>query len=433
LTKGVGGLDNNSMQKILSFILKILAQAVIKKYKPKIVAITGSVGKTSAKEAMAVVLRAKFNTRAPSKNFNNEIGTPLTILGQTNSPGKNILAWLWIFVKSLKLLIIKNKDYPEILVLEMGADRPGDIKYLISIAKPDISVITAIGPSHIEFFGSIKNIVKEKSYILKPLTENSLAVINNDDLNLEKVIANYQNKIFTFGKKENSDIKISDINITQKDDTYGTSFKLTNQGAEVPMFLPYVLGWQHAYAAASATAVALHLGLNLVDIGKNLLEYKAARGRTNLIKGIKNTWIIDDSYNASPQSSKAALDILAGMPIAGRRIAVLGDMLELGALTEEGHQEVGRELVRLGVDYLFVIGERSRDIARGAKEAGMDEADIYHFPYSKEAGVFLQERIKENDIVLIKGSRGAKMEQIVYEVMAKPWLAKDLLVGPVID
>lgn len=419
------------MKKILQFILKSLAKAVIKKYQPKVIAITGSVGKTSTKEAIFAVLQDKFITRAPAKNFNNEIGTPLTILGQKKSPAKNILAWLWIFVVSLKLLIIRDKNYPEVLVLEMGADKPGDIKYLTSIAKPDISVITAIGASHIEFFRSIANIVKEKSSILDRLDKDGLAVINNDDANLQKLISEYKNKIYTFGKKEGSSVKISDIHISKKDNNYGTSFKLIYQGAEVPMFLPYVLGWQHSYAAASAAAVALYLGINLVDVGKKLLKYKPARGRTNLIRGIKNTWIIDDSYNASPQSAKAALDLLADMPIVGHKIAVLGDMLELGALTEEAHQEVGRELVRLGIDYLFVVGERSRDIARGAKEAGMDEDNIYHFPYTKEAGIFLQERLKENDVILVKGSRGAKMEQIVYEIMAKPWQAKDLLVGQI--
>ncbi|MBT4210044.1 MAG: UDP-N-acetylmuramoyl-tripeptide--D-alanyl-D-alanine ligase [Candidatus Komeilibacteria bacterium] len=419
------------MKKILHFILKILAKAVINKYQPKVIAITGSVGKTSAKEAIAVVLRAKFNTRTPSKNFNNEIGTPLTILGQENSPGKNILAWLWIFILAIKLVLIKDKNYPEVLVLEMGADKPGDIKYLTAIASPDISIITAIGSSHIEFFRTIDNIVKEKSTILDRLNKNGLAILNNDDVNLVKVIKDYKRKIFTFGKKEGSNVRISEINITNKDNTYGTSFKLTHSGSEVPMFLPYVLGWQHAYAAASAALVALYLDMNLVDIAKQLLEYKPARGRTNLIRGIKNTWIIDDSYNASPQSAKAALDLLSNMPSEGRKIAVLGDMLELGALTEEAHQEVGRELIRLGIDYLFVVGEKSRDIARGAKAAGMDQDNIYHFPFTKEAGVFLQERLKENDIILVKGSRGAKMEQIVYEIMAKPWRAKDLLVGQI--
>lgn len=419
------------MHKILYFILKTLAKSVIVKYRPQIIAITGSVGKTSTKEAIFSVLKDKFNVRSANKNFNNEVGIPLTILGQENSPGKNILAWLWIFIKALKLLIINDSNYPEILVLEMGADKPGDISYLTSIVRPNIAIITAIGTSHLEFFKSLKNIIKEKSSILDRLDHDGLAILNNDDINLEKVIANCKNKVMTFGKSEDSDVKITDIRISAKDNIYGTNFKLSYCGAEVPMFLPYVLGWQHAQAAAVATTVALHLGMNLVTVGQELLKYKPAKGRTNLIRGIKDTWIIDDTYNASPQSAKVALDILADFPIAGRKIAIMGDMLELGSLSEEGHREVGRELVRLGINYLYVVGERSRDIARGAREAGLDKDKIYHFPYTKEAGIFLQERVKTNDVILVKGSRGAKMEQVVYEIMAKPWLAKELLVEQV--
>ena len=419
------------MKKILYFILKILAKLVINKYQPTIIGITGSVGKTSTKEAIYSVLNDKFKVRRNIKNFNNEIGTPLTILGYNQTPGKNIFRYLAILSKAMAL-IFKKKKYPKILILEMGADKPGDIDYLTSIAKPEIAVITAIGSSHLEYFGTMKNIVKEKSKILRYLDLEGWAILNKDDDNLKGLISNSKYQIKTFGRGEASDVRISDIRISQKEQVYGTAFKIIYQGAEVPMFLPNVLGWQHAQAAAAACAVALTLGMNLVEIGKNILDYKPARGRTNLIKGVKETWIIDDTYNASPQSSKTALDILAEIPATGDKIAVFGDMLELGSASEEGHKEVGREVFRLGIDYLYVVGERSRDIARGAREAGMSEDKIYHFPRTMEAGVFLQERIKLGDIILIKGSRGSKMEQLVYEIMAKPWLADELLVGKVI-
>ena len=419
------------MKKILYFKLKILSRWIIAKYKPKVVGITGSVGKTSAKEAVSSVLSKKFKIRSNAKNFNNELGTPLTIIGLNDSPGKNIFKWWGVFYKALALLI-KNKNYPEILILEMGADRPGDIDYLTSIAKPEIALITAIGPSHLEFFGSIKNIVKEKSKILRHLGLEGVAILNKDDDNLAGLIKNSQYQIKTFGRHEDSQVRVSEIKITKKDNCFGTSFKISYQGAILPMFLPNVLGWQHAQAAAAACAVGLSLGMNLVEISQGLLDYKPARGRTNLIEGIKNTWIIDDTYNASPQSAKVALEILAEFPAPNsRKIAVFGDMLELGTMSEEGHREVGRELVKLDLDYLFVIGERSRDIARGAKEAGMSEDKIYHFPYNAEAGIFLQERLKEGDLILVKGSRGAKMEEIVCEIMSKPWQADELLVAKV--
>ena len=420
------------MLKILHLKLKILAKMVLRKYKPKIIGITGSVGKTSAKEAIFCVLDGKFSVRRSRKNYNNEIGTPMTILGYISSPGKNIFLWFWRFLQAGRLIIFRDKNYPQVLILEMGADHPGDIQYLTSIAKPSVGVITAIGASHLEFFKTIENIVKEKSKILRHLGSEGWAVINNDDHYLEDAIYSTKAHKKTFGASEGSDVRITDVKITKKDDKYGTSFKLVHQGAEVPMFLPNVLGRQHAQAAATAAAVGLAMGMNLVEIGEKLLNYKPARGRTNLIEGVKNTWLIDDSYNASPQSSKLAIDILADIPIDGRKIAVFGDMLELGSLSEEGHREVGRELVRQKIDYLFVVGERSRDIARGAKEAGMDEDKIYHFPYSEETGIFLQERMKEGDVVLVKGSRGVKMEQVVYEIMARPWLADELLVAKVV-
>lgn len=420
------------MKKILHFILKILAQLIIGKYQPKVIAITGSVGKTSAKEAIFAVLDGKFIIRRSSKNFNNEIGTPLTIIGFTKTPGKNLFLWLWVFITAIKLLIITNKHYPEILILEMGADKPGDISYLTSIAKPSMALITAIGPSHLEHFKSIKNIVKEKSKILRHLNHRGWAILNQDDINLQSLINSDKYQVKTFGRNTASNVLLSEVKIANRDNYYGTAFKLKYQGSEVPMFLPNVLGWQHAQAAAAAAAVALSLDINLVAVGKGLYKYKPARGRTNLIAGVKGTWIIDDTYNASPQSSKVALDILAEMPCSGRKIAVFGDMLELGSLSEEGHREVGKELVKLGINYLFVIGERSRDIARGAKLAGMSDDKIFHFPFTMEAGVFIQERIKEGDVILIKGSRGSKMEQVVYEIMAKPWLAGELLVAPVI-
>ncbi|RJQ34877.1 UDP-N-acetylmuramoyl-tripeptide--D-alanyl-D-alanine ligase [Candidatus Parcubacteria bacterium] len=419
------------MKKFLYLILKVLAKIVINKYRPKVVAITGSVGKTSAKEAIASVLQARFSVYRNSKNYNNEVGLPLTILGVSRSGGKNVFRWLYIFIYSLKIILFKDKEYPQVLILEMGADKPGDINYLTSIAKPDLAVITAIGHSHMEFFGSLENIVKEKSSILARLKNTDWAIINGDDNNLSATIKNCQSKIKTFGQNETNEVRISDIKISKRGNQYGTSFKLIYGGSSVPMFLPAVLGWQHAQAAASGAAVALALGMNLVEVGESLQNYQSARGRTNLILGVKNSFIIDDTYNSSPQSSKAALEILAEMPSSGRKIVVFGDMLELGAVSEQAHKAVGKKLVELKIDYLFVVGERSRDIARGAKAAGMSEDKIYHFPHTMEAGAFLQERLKAEDIILIKGSRGAKMEQVVYEIMAKPWLADELLVGSV--
>ena len=416
--------------KILHFILKILAKLVLRKYHPQVIAITGSVGKTSTKEAVYSVLVNKFRVEKSIKNYNNEIGLPLTIFNK-ESGHKNIFKWLAIFLFVLKILIFRKKDYPKVLILEMAADQPGDINYLTSFAKPDRAIITTIGHSHLESFGSLQNIIKEKGSILNRLTKDDYAILNEDDKEVLKFKGRTKAKVRTFGQSKEADIYISHIKISTKDNIIGMSFKLNNKGSEIPIFLPNVLGWQHAQATAAATAVGLSLGMNLVEIGKSLRNYQPAPGRTNLIKGIKHTYLIDDTYNSAPQSSFLALEILKDFPREGRRIAVLGDMLELGKLTEEGHRSVGKRVKELNIDYLFTIGERTRDIAKGAQEAGFSKDKIFSFPFNKETGLFLQERLKENDIVLIKGSRGMKMEEIVYEIMAEPWKANELLVSKV--
>ena len=170
--------------------MKILAQLILFRHKPFIIAITGSVGKTSAKEAVYSVLKNRFSVRRNRKNYNNEIGVPLTII-DAETGGRSIFAWFKIFAKGITG-VFYAKNYPKVLVLEMGADKPGDIKYLTSIVQPHIAVITAIGYSHLEFFHSLKNIIREKSSILADLDKNDLAVLNNDDKNLEKIIANCQ-------------------------------------------------------------------------------------------------------------------------------------------------------------------------------------------------------------------------------------------------
>ncbi len=415
------------MKKILELILKHLARAILAKYRPKVIGITGSVGKTSTKEAIFAVLKNKFRVRRNIKNYNNEIGLPLTIIGR-HSGGRNIFRWLEIFYHALSLIVLTNKKYPEILVLEMGVDRINDMDYLLSIVTPNVSVITAIGPSHLEHFGSLENILAEKSKILRPLQHSDWAILNQDDEVVAGLIEHCRCQVRTYGVKDNAQVKLSDIDFIKQQDTYGTAFKLSFNNEQSEIFLPNILGRQHAVALAAAVAVASVYNLSWSEIISQFKNYKPALGRTNLLPGIKHSWIIDDTYNSAPQSAEVALEILAKLPNSGHKVAVLGDMLELGKISEKAHQEIGQLVAKLGIDYLYVVGERSRDIAKGAKEAGLSEDRIYHFPFTAEAGLFLQDRLKDNDLVLVKGSQGMRMEKVVYEIMASPWEAKELLV-----
>jgi len=428
------------MRDILQYILKILAIMTIWRYRPVIVGVTGSVGKTGAKEAIYNVLSEKFKTRRNIKNYNNEIGAPLTVLGSYLSPEttfSGLLGWFRIFLISL-FGIIYQRNYPEILVLELGVSKSDDMKYLMNFIPVKIGVFTAIGefPSHLEFFPEKGRLVKEKSLLIKSLPDDGLAVLNYDDLSVRQVGDDLPKKIkviyYGFGqgadlKIENYELKIDDL---EKGD-FGINFKLDYQGSFVPIRLIKVLGKHQVFAATAAASVGLFFNLNLVDISESLKNYYTLPGRTNLIKGIKQTWIIDDTYNASPLSVESALEILDELGSKSseqiRKIAVLGDMMELGVETEPGHRIVGEKVAKTA-DLLFTIGSRARFIADEAKQNGFNKDKIFEFSTSEQAGLPLQQEIQKGDIILVKGSRSMRLEKIIKEIMAEPEKADKLLI-----
>ncbi len=420
-------------KKILQYSLKKLAQWVLGKYNPKIIAITGSIGKSSAKEAISLVLATKFRVRANIKNYNNEIGLPLTILG-VKSPGKAYFAWLKVLGKALRLILIKDKTYPEIIVLEMGVDRIGDMNYLLSIVKPDIGVVTAVSHSHLEYFGSINNIKKEKQALIEALPKNGLAVLNLDSEPVQEIAQASPAPVLSYGlKEEGLDFKAQDIvyNFTKGDyDLLGINFKLQAQGSVVPVQMKNVISDPAIYAVLSAFAIASHLGLSLLEVATALRDFTLPPGRMNILAGVKHSFLIDDTYNSSPEASLSALEILGKMTIGEHnyKYAVLGEMLEIGVYSEEGHFKVGEKVVAEKIDYLIAVGERARDILRGAESAGMSKDKLFYFNYSTEVGKFIQDRIKAGDLLLLKGSQGVRMELVVKELMAEPERAGELLV-----
>ncbi len=420
------------MKKILQLKLKIFSRLILRKYQPKVIGITGSIGKTTAKEAIFHVLSKKFSVRTSFKNYNNEIGLPLVIIG-SESPGKNLLGWFTIFFKVIRLLIWRDKNYPRILVLEMGVDRPGDMDYLVSIAKPQVAVVTAVSFSHLEYFGSLNNIKKEKQRLVESLNNNGLAILNYDSSPVQEMPAVSKAKILSYGIKTEADLRAQDITYNFVRGHYelsGIHFKLNYKGAIVPVFMKNVMSEPAVYAALAAAAVGLEEGLNLVDIAAALSDFIPPHGRMNPLPGIKHSFLIDDTYNSSPEAALSAINILSKVSIdsSAQKYAVMGDMLEIGAYTEEGHRQVGRAVYDSGVNILVAVGERARDFIRGAKDAGMEDEQIFYFDKPLEAGRFLQNRIKEGDVLLIKGSQGARMEKIVKELMAEPERASELLV-----
>ncbi|MFA5135415.1 MAG: UDP-N-acetylmuramoyl-tripeptide--D-alanyl-D-alanine ligase [Patescibacteria group bacterium] len=420
--------------KLLEWKLRILARWILAVYKPKVIGVTGSVGKTSTKEAIYTVLSSKHTVRKNVKNYNNELGVPLSIIG-SESGKKNPFAWLRVFVRGLCMALFRCARYPEFLILEMGADCPGDIAYLTKLAPCTVGVVTAVGQVHTELFKTLDRVVREKQIIVTHLKKEGWAVLNADDARVmgmrEKVKAN----VITFGFSDGADVRALEFahSAGSSPDPWieqhieGASFKLSYGGSTVPVFLKGVLAQHQVYSALAAAAVGLGLGMNLADISEALKEYQSPLGRMKLLRGIKHTAIIDDTYNSSPMATIAALKVLGGLAVSGKKFVILGDMLELGSYTEEGHRQAGMAAAEVA-DVLVAVGGRSLDTAAAAKESGMPEDRVFHFGSTERAGKFIQERIKPGDIMLIKGSQGSRMERVVKELMAEPERAEELIV-----
>ncbi len=412
-------------------MLRGLARLTIWRYRPGIVGVTGSVGKTSTKLAIKSVLGTIRRVRVSSGNLNNDLGLPLTILGDWSAQDLALVSratptgtmrlkkfFFWckvIFLSAWRIL--RAYGYPDILVLEYGADRPGDIKYLLRIARPNVSVITAVGdlPVHVEFYEGPEDVAREKGRLIECLPVGGFAVLNYDDETVMRLESRTRARVLTYGFDKGAEIRLARFEDRSEDERpTGITFKLEQAGSSVPVRINGAFGKSQAYAAGAATAVGLIFGMNLVKIAEALGTYKPADSRMQLLPGIKQTYLIDDSYNASPLSMQAALETLADLP-AKRRVAVLGDMLEIGKYTPEAHERVGR-LAAKHVDLLFTVGLRSKFIAEAAQASGMKRANIFSFDTAEEAARPLQEAMRKGDLVLIKGSHAMRLDKVVEEV-----------------
>ncbi len=419
------------LQTLLQFKLRFLARLYLRHYKPTIIAITGNAGKSSAKEAIGVVVGGLQKTRVAGGNLNNEIGIPLAILGdwakEYYERGSSIFFWTKVFIIGLFKLIF-NASYPKVLVLEYGADHPGDIKKLVRAYPPDISIVTTVGevPVHIEFFKDANDVAREKSELVRSLGQKDLAILNHDDERVLAMRAVSPARAMTYGFNENASIRITDFEYRSTEDNIpvGTTFKLHHSGSFIPVHIEGSLGKSQAWAAAAAAAVGLSFGMNLVQISQALLHYHGPRGRLRVLPGIKDIVIIDDTYNASPASMKLALETLHDLP-AKRKVAILGDMLELGSHTISAHEEAGIMASHVA-DLIICVGSRAKIIAESAgREISKDR--VKTFETSVEAKEKIIDMLEPYDLVLIKGSQGIRMEKIVTTILANPSRARELL------
>lgn len=426
------------MKTLIAKILKNLARKTVEAYKPIVIGVTGSQGKTSVRMAIASMLEhAGRSVRTSDQNYNNEFGFPLAILGM-KSPGRSSLGWLKVLFSARRLSCGKDKNFPEILVLEYGADKKGDIDYLVSISRPTIAVLTGVSAVHSEKLGSVEEIAEEKSKLGKAVGKEGLVIVNGDDAHREILTAGVSAQIVHYGFSKDADVMIENIKLMTRPDGWfssgdtAASLSVLVRGRKhsYSLEMKNVVGKPVAMTSSAAVAVAEHLNLDAMDIISSLSNIKSAPGRMSLISGVKGSLILDDSYNASPAAMKAAIETLAEFdPVVGaRRIAALGYMAELGRYSEQEHKAVGAMAAEMGVEILLCVGEPARDIARAAAEAGMKRENIIELSSSVEAGRWLDRNVVSGDVVLVKGSQSSRMEKAVKDIMADPLRASDLLV-----
>lgn len=416
---------------LLQFIMRKIARAIIARKKPIIIAITGNVGKTTTKEAVYSVLRSKFSVRATGGNLNNELGVPLTIIGDFAESYYRTTSqsWFWFRVVWMGLgALVRDDNYPDVLVLEYGADRPGDIERLVSAYPPHIAVVTRVGeiPVHVEYFASVRHLANEKAKLISRLLPTGVAVLSYDDPVVLEMRSHTQGRVVTFGSGEGSDVRLA--NLRPRLDgvrPMGTSFDITTHQHSMPVMISGVLGVGIAKAGAAAVAVALAMDMTLAEATEALSQMTAPAGRMRILDGIRGTTIIDDTYNASPVAMQSAIDTVRAIP-ASRHVFILGDMRELGVHSAHAHQTIGR-LVADYAGVLVCVGTQGALIADAAA-ASMPHEHIHRASDSREAANLVQQLLRTGDLVLVKGSQGVRMEFIVQEVMARPEQSSRLLV-----
>ena len=399
--------------------LAVLARAILRKYRPGIVMVTGSVGKTSTKDAVAAAVSAHFFARASEKSYNSEFGVPLTIIGAKN-PWTSPVRWLKVFQEALALIMLPS-HYPKLVVLEVGADSPGDLDRILRIATPDVVVVTKLPdlPVHVEYYASPQAVREEEFAPAYALDAGSSLIISADDPYALEMAKSLPVRVVTYGFSENAEIKIGTPRLqVEGDHACGMEAAVTVQGKEYLLQVTGALGRQQLYAPAAALAVGISLSLTPVEVLTALKGYVPPPGRSRILRGVKGITLIDDSYNSSPAAVQEALQGLQLIP-ATRRIAVLGDMLELGRYSMEQHARIGT-LAATTADVVIAVGARARAIAEAAREEGLSGDAVHTYDTSREAAEVLPELIREGDAVLIKGSQSIRTERIVEALLADP-------------
>lgn len=412
---------------IVLFFITIEARLALWRFNPRIIMVTGSVGKTSTKDAVFTALSGSVFVRKSEKGFNSDIGVPLTVLGLKNG-WSNLAVWVQNLARGI-LLLSAGAPYPAWLVIEVGADRPGDISKRLSWLSPHIVVCTHFPTisAHVEFYASPEAVQEEERSPLARLTDGGAAVFQYDDARSRALIRSPGVRTVTYGFSKGADIRGMRYKVLHRGGApTGISFDVTHGEERGHISVSGIIGETHAISMLAGVAAAVAAGVPFGETLARFATHETPPGRLRLIAGMGGSFLIDDSYNASPDAMHEALKALKSVHGGGKRIAVLGDMLELGTFSIAEHARMGA-LVNEHADMVVTVGVRARGIAEAARSSGMGESRVHSFERGSDATSFILSILGEGDTVLIKGSQGMRMERITKALMANPEEAKSLL------
>ena len=369
--------------------LQALAHAIRRESGTKVVAITGSAGKTTTKEVTSELLESRYRVVRNRGNLNNHIGLPLSL--------------------------IELRQRPEIAVVELGMNHAGEIRTLVRVAEPDVRVWTNVGEAHLGFFASIEAIADAKAEIFEGASASTLLVANADDPRITARLPSFDGRVVTFGIDSDADVRASQV---VDRGIEGTTARLTTPRGAIEVQTPLV-GRGNLANILAATAVAVEFDVPLADVARTAAGLRPASRRGEVVRLPGGITIVDDSYNANPTATLRALDVLASAT-ATRRIAVLGEMLELGDHATALHERVGRAVATRGVDLLIAVGGvPAQALADAAIAAGMEPANVRYFATSDQAAEVAAATVSAGDVVLVKGSRGVNTDRVVDRLRAE--------------
>ena len=356
------------------------------KFTIPVVAVTGSNGKTTTKELIAAVLGTRWSTLKPEGSFNNQWGLPLTLLRLTPAHGA--------------------------LVVELGTNQPGEIAELAALAAPTVGVVTVVAAVHTEFLGSVEGVREEKAGLVRALGADGIAVLNADDARVAGMARDARARVVTFGTAARADVRAAGEVVESAD---GLAFTLEHAGRREPVQVA-LSGRHNAINVLAAAGAGIALGLALDEVAAGLAKARPAKGRC-VWRTAGAVRVLDDTYNANPDSVRAALDTVQAHRGGARVVVVLGDMLELGSIADEAHRDIGRHVAACGVDVLVGLGRHARIAVEAGRAAGI--ARTQHTETFEDTVAFLLKELAPGDVVLVKGSRGMRMERIVDALVAR--------------